>query len=134
MLASMQLAERFKGKLWLDSSTLSNSKQVKEILENLILFRNVYKAELDKGSPDYLFPFNRVKEDGVWIHKEEKLSEEENWRVMFVEKSRGGSNSEDTGVALLYRFDGDYSTFKEYCQCSPKHGTLSEGRHDGQSS
>lgn len=136
MLASMQLAERFKGKLWLDSSTLSNSKQVKEVLENLVLFRNVYKSELSKGSPDYLEPFTRIhNDDGTYTRKEEALSEEENWRVMFVEKSRGGSNSEDTGVALLYRFDGDYSTFTEYCQCSPRHGQLSDNKnYDGQSS
>lgn len=39
MLASVQLAERLKGKLFLDSSVLSNSKQIKEILENLFLMR-----------------------------------------------------------------------------------------------
>lgn len=132
MLASMQLGERYKGTLWLDSSALSNSKQVKEVLENLVMIRNVYKSELDESSKDYIKPFKRVKnEDGIYVREKVELNADDNWRVLFVEKSRGGANSEDTGVAIMYRFDGDYSTFVEWCQCEPKHGQLSDNKRDG---
>ena len=53
MLASVQLAEYTKGKLFLDASILSNAKQIKEQLENLFLMRTVYTEELDEKSKYY---------------------------------------------------------------------------------
>ena len=61
MLASVQLAEYMKGRLFLDSSVLSNSKQIKEVLENLFLMRTVYDEELDEKSKFYCHPFRLKK-------------------------------------------------------------------------
>ena len=72
MLASVQLAERLKGKLFLDSSVLSNSKQIKEILENLFLMRTVYDEELDEKNKFYCRPFRLKKVNDKWIEEEEE--------------------------------------------------------------
>ena len=124
MLASVQLAEYMRGKLFLDSSILSNSKQIKEILEGLFLMRTVYDEELDEKSKYYCNPFRLKKVDDKWIEEEYKPDRNAVWRILFVEKTRNGRNSSDTGVAYLLKYDGDHCIFRETCQCRPKHGEI----------
>lgn len=124
MLASVQLAEYMKGKLFLDSSVLSNSKQIKEILEGLFLMRTVYDEELDEKSKYYCHPFRLKKVDDKWIEEEYKPDRNDVWRILFVEKTRNGRNSSDTGIAYLLKYDGDHCIFRETCQCRPKHGEI----------
>jgi len=125
MLASVQLAEYMKGKLFLDSSVLSNSKQIKEILENLFLMRNLYPEELDKKSKFYCRPFRLVKtESGKWVEEEYEPDPSAVYKVLFVEKTRMGANSSDTGCAYLLKFDGDHCIFREVCQARIKHGQI----------
>lgn len=122
MLASIQLAERMSSRLWLDSSCLSNSKQIKEQLENLILMRNVSDEELDPSSRIYIRPFNLVKTDDGWEEQEVYVDPRYTYRAVFLEKARSGGNSNDTHVAYLMKFDGDHSVFHEFCMCRPRHG------------
>lgn len=124
MLCSVQLAEHMKGKLWLDSSCLSNSKQIKEQLENLFLIRNCYEEEIDPSSKYYLRPFRKQLQGDIWVSTDVQLNPEMTYKVLFIEKSRGGANSSDTGTAILLEFDGDHSTFKEVCRCRPRHGAI----------
>ena len=124
MLASVQLAEYMRGKLFLDSSVLSNSKQIKEILEGLFLMRTVYDEELDEKSKYYCHPFRLKKVDDKWIEEEYKPDSNAVWRILFVEKTRNGRNSSDTGIAYLLKYDGDHCIFRETCQCRPKHGEI----------
>lgn len=124
MLASVQLAEYMKGKLFLDSSVLSNSKQIKEILEGLFLMRTVYDEELDEKSKYYCHPFRLKKVDDKWIEEEYKPDRNAVWRILFVEKTRNGRNSSDTGIAYLLKYDGDHCIFREVAQCRPKHGEI----------
>lgn len=120
-LASVQLAEREKGTLFLSASVLSNAKQVKEILENLFLIRPVYDEELDCNSKIYCRPFRMVKENDEWIEKQHDVDISDTWRMLFVEKNRNGSNSSDNGKAYLLKFKGDFAVFNEHCMCRPKH-------------
>ena len=69
MLASVQLAEYTKGKLFLDASILSNAKQIKEQLENLFLMRTVYTEELDEKSKYNCHPFRLKKVNDKWIEE-----------------------------------------------------------------
>lgn len=124
MLASVQLAEYMRGKLFLDSSVLSNSKQIKEILEGLFLMRTVYDEELDEKSKYYCHPFRLKKVDDKWIEEEYKPDKNAVWRILFVEKTRNGRNSSDTGIAYLLKYDGDHCIFREVAQCRPKHGEI----------
>lgn len=123
-IASVQLAESMKGSLFLDASTLSNAKQLKEILENLFLMRNVYPEELDPKSKLFCNPFRNEKEGDKWEEKKFEASPSDVWRMLFVEKNRNGANSSDNGVAYLLRFNGDYALFVEKAKCRPKHGRI----------
>ena len=124
MLASVQLAEYMRGKLFLDSSVLSNSKQIKEVLENLFLMRTMYSEELEEKSKFYCRPFRLKKIDDKWIEEEYKPDPNGVYRVLFVEKNRNGGNSSDTGCAYILKFDGDHAIFREVAQCRPKHGEI----------
>lgn len=124
MLASVQLAEYMRGKLFLDSSVLSNSKQIKEQLENLFLMRTLYEEELDPKSKYYCHPFRLKKVDDKWVEEEYTPDANAVWRVLFVEKTRTGSNSSDIRTAYMLKYSGDYAIFRETCQCRPKHGEI----------
>lgn len=124
-LASVQLAEGLNGTLFLNASVLSNSKQIKEILETLILMRTAYNEELDKGNKKYYFhPFTRKKVGDKWIEEEYEPDTSSVYRVVFPEKNRNGESSSDTGVAMLLKFDGSKGIFTEKAYCKPKHGMI----------
>ena len=137
-LASIQLAEYMRGTLFISANSISAAKQVKEILENLWLMRNLYpNEELDPKSKFYCKPYRLTKlEDEVidkdgnarkvikWVEKPFEPDPSATWKILFVEKSRGGANSSDNGSAYLLKYDGDHSLFREQCQCRPKHGRI----------
>ncbi len=125
MLASLQLAIYTLGKLFLDSSVLSMSKQIKEVLEGLLLMRTVYAEELDPDNKKfYCNPFRLRKTEDKWVEEEYKPDRTAVWRMLFVDKTRSGSNSSDTGIAYLLKFDGEHGIFREVAQCRPKHGRI----------
>ena len=124
MLASVQLAEYMRGKLFLDSSVLSNSKQIKEVLENLFLMRTLYTEELDEKSKFYCRPFRLKKIEDKWIEEEYKPDPNGVYRALFVEKCRSGNNSSDTGIGYILKFDGDHAIFREVAQAKFKHGEI----------
>ena len=121
----MQLAQNTLGRLWLDASCLSQSKQVVEILESLILFRTEYnEEELDPKSKYYCSPFRRQKLGEKWVDTPVEVDKSHTYRMMFITKAREGDTSENTGQAYLYRFDGSKAKFTEVCKCKPKHSTI----------
>lgn len=123
-LMTIQLAINTLGRLWMDAFCLSNSKAVKEVLSNLILFRKVYPDELINGTPYDLKPFRSVKKGDAWV-EEPYLPDPTNvYRCLFVEKSRRGIDSGDSGVAYLIRYDGDHCSFYETAKCRPTHKTI----------
>lgn len=125
MLASMQLSIAMQGRLWLDASTLSMSKQVKETCETLMLMRSVYQEELDPDNKkQYIRPFRRVSRDGKWVEEEFTCDPSAVWRVLFVDKNRNGQDSAGDGVAYMLKFRGQYCCFSESCLCRPHHGTI----------
>lgn len=123
-MASVQLSESMRGKLFLDSSCLSNSKQIKEVLEGLFLMRNVYDEELDPKSKYYCHPFRITRVNDKWMEEECECDRTAVWRALFVEKTRSGNNTSDTGVGYLLRYSGDYAVFREACQARFKHGEI----------
>lgn len=123
-LASVQLSEGLKGKLFLDSSCLSNSKQIKEVLENLFLMRTMYENEMQQKDKYFCHPFQLKKVNDKWIEEEYHLDNTAVYRILFVEKTRDGNNSSDTGVAYILKFDGEHSIFREVAQCRPRHGKI----------
>lgn len=124
MLASVQLSEATRNQLFLSAANTSNSKQLKEILENYFLIRNVFDEELDPKSKYFCRPYQLKKVNDKWIEKEYECDRTAVWRMLFVEKARNGFNSPDTGTAYLLKFSGDHSVFREVAMCRPKHGTI----------
>lgn len=124
MLASAQLAEYMKGKLFLDASVLSNAKQIKEILENLFLMRTIYDEELDEKSKFYCRPFRLKKVNDKWIEEQYHPDPTAVYRALFVEKCRSGANSSDNGIGYLLKYDGDHCIFREVAQARFRHGEI----------
>lgn len=125
MLASLQLAIHTMGKLFLDASCLSNSKQIKESLENLFLMRNVYPEEFDPSNKKYFCnPFVLKKVNDKWIEEPYKPDPNGVYRLLFPDKTRSGANSSDNGVAYILKYSGDHAIFREVAQCRPKHGQI----------
>jgi len=124
-LANIQLAQALFGTLFLDASTLSQSKQIKEILETLLLLRPVFSDELDKENKKYFCrPFRRKQIAGKWCEEEYTVDETGVYRMLFFEKNRNGECSSDTGIAMLLKFNGNTGTFVESAYARCKHGRI----------
>lgn len=124
ILCSLQLAINSLGKLFLDASMLSQSKAIKEVCETLIMMRTVYQEELQEDNKLYCNPFRLVKIGDKWQEEPYEPDPSAVWRAIFIDKSRSGSNSSDTGVGYLYKMLGSYCVFKESSQARFKHGQI----------
>lgn len=124
-LASMQLAMNSLGRLFLDASCLSQSKQVVEILETLIIMRSTYSEEFDKNNKKYYCnPYKLTRVANKWEKIPYKVDKDKTYRMIFISKCRTGSTSSADGEAMLLSFDGSKGQFKEVCKCKPKHITI----------
>lgn len=121
-LATIQLAMNSLGTLFLTPNVLSQSKQVVEILENLLLMRNVYPEELDpEDKRFYCKPFKYEKDsNGKWKEKKIDIDKTKQYRMLFISKCRNGENSQSGNYAMLLSFDGQHGGVREYCLCRPK--------------
>ena len=121
-LMTVQLALSSLNRCWIDASCLSNSKAIKETLSNLIMFRKVTDMELDPNSPYFIHPFRHKQNDsGEWVEEEYLPDRTKVWRLFFIDKSRRGADSNDTGIAYLVRYDGDFCCFYETAKARPTH-------------
>ena len=129
-LMTVQLALNSLNRCWIDASCLSNSRAIKETLSNLIMFRKVTDAELDPSSPYFIHPFRHVqKDDGAWCEEEYVPDRSKVWRLFFIDKCRRGADSNDTGIAYLVRYDGDFCCFYETAKARPTHKLINtDGR------
>lgn len=126
VLATVQLAEAQKNLLWLNASCLSNSKQVKEVCQLMLMIRPTLMAELDKENKNmFCKPFHLKKDEITeeWIEEEKEPDMTSAYRTVFIEKNRNGEDSNGNSVCYLYKFIGDFSTFSESYQCRPKRGS-----------
>ena len=124
MLYTIQLTMSTNNRLWIDSSCLSQSKQIVEILENLFLIRNAFQEEIDPTNKLYCHPFRLEQVDGKWVEKEFVPDPKAAWKFVFLTKCREGVNSDTNGQVLMYRFDGAHGIFTEKCFARPRHGYI----------
>ena len=121
-LYTIQLTATSIGDLFLTESALSNSKQIKEVLSNLIIMRKMYPEEFEPGSPYDCKPFrSQLQEDGTWKEEDFVPEEDKTYRCVLLNKTRSGADSSDTGVGYIFKYDGDHAKFSETCKCRPKH-------------
>lgn len=124
-LASVQLAEAYNGTLFLNASVLSQSKQIKEILETLTMIRPTFREELDPENKKlYCRSFRRKLIGDKWVNEDYIPDKDGIYRTVFFEKTRNGSSSNDTGIAMLWKFNGKLGVFSETAFCYPKHGRI----------
>ena len=129
VICTLQLAINTLGKLFLDSSVLSMSKQIKEVCDLMILCRATYPEEFDQNeSRYYCRPWRTVKDetsptgyrDDPWIPKDNQV-----YRMVFIEKSRSSGNiSSDTGVSYIFHFTGDWGLWTDTAKARPRHGYI----------
>jgi hypothetical protein len=125
-LASIQLAEGMNGTLFLNASVLSQSKQIKEVLESLTLMRPTFSEEIDPDNKKfYCKPFRRKLINNKWVHEDYTPDKDAVYRTVFFTKTRNGVSSDDTGIAMLWKFNGAMGVFTESAFCYPKHGKIS---------
>lgn len=114
IIATMQIATYAENKTaYLSAAELSGSKQTKETMNVLLLFRKVANdIELDtKNKKFYLQPY-RYKVDALSkeLKREElELNPNKKYLLCFLNKNREGSD----GNVLIYSFDGHSSRFVE---------------------
>ena len=126
-LYTIQLTATSIGDLFLTESALSNSKQIKEVLSNLIIMRKMYPEEFEPGSPYDCKPFrSQLQEDGTWKEEDFVPEEDKTYRCVLLNKTRSGADSSDTGVGYIFKYDGDHAKFSETCKCRPKHKRIGQ--------
>lgn len=128
VICSLQLAINCLGKLFLDSSVLSMSKQIKEVCDLMILCRATYPEEFDPSENKYYCaPFKTVKNKltGEWENVPWEPKENMVYRAVFIEKSRSsGEVSSDTGIGYLFSFQGQWGIWSDAAKAKFKHGYI----------
>ena len=127
VICTLQLAINTLGKLFLDSSVLSMSKQIKEVCDLMILCRSMYQEEFDPGSKFYCNPFKTVlnKTTGQWENVPWVPKQDMVYRAVFIEKSRSsGAVSSDTGVGYIFSFQGAWGLWSDAAKARFKHGYI----------
>lgn len=128
-MSAIQLSQAYLGNLVLELSMLSNAKGVNEVLSDLYMMRSVYnELELNpKNDKYYIRPFKWEKdEDGKWEKKEQKITKDGTYRVLFITKTRDGQTYTDSQEAVLLRYFGSHGCFKEICLCNPQRRVVNE--------
>ena len=127
VICSLQLAINSLGKLFLDSSVLSMSKQIKEVCDLMILCRSMYQEEFDQTSKYYCAPFKTVPDEttGEWKNVDWMPKPDTVYRAVFIEKSRSsGSVSSDTGIGYIFSFQGQWGLWSDAAKAKFKHGYI----------
>lgn len=127
VICSLQLAINSLGKLFLDSSVLSMSKQIKEVCDLMILCRSMYQEEFDPSSRFYCRPFKTVLDEksGEWKNVEWEPKPDTVYRAVFIEKSRSsGAVSSDTGVGYIFSFQGQWGLWSDAAKAKFSHGFI----------
>ena len=123
----MQLAINSLGRLFLDSSVLSMSKQIKEVCDLMILCRSMYAEEMDPKSKFYCSPFKTVfnESTGEWVDVDWVPKQDMVYRAVFIEKSRAsGAVSSDTGIGYIFSFQGSWGLWSDAAKARFKHGMI----------
>lgn len=125
---ALQISQSFSGNLILDISMLAGSKQVNEVLDSLILFRNLFYEELDNDHKYFCEPYAWVKDEHTHelVKKSVDIDKKGTYRIFFIVKTRDGNTFNDSNTAYLYSFQGKNASVKEICRCTPKRGTITQ--------
>lgn len=117
----MQLAIHTENVRYLTSGCLSEAKGVKEVISELILFRDLWADEYNDEKYDVkpfkvsYIPNKEGKLDK--LVEEIQLNKEKKYKIVFLDKTRNDKDSQ----CLLYEFTGDWNRWSEIGYCKPSH-------------
>ena len=113
MVMTFQLALYTTNQRFLDASCLAGSKQIKEVVSELIMFRRLWQDEYS-GEKFDCKPYQWDK-----THKIKEMIEldpEKKYIVAFINKTR----NDDDGNQILYQWDGAWNYWREIGYCTIK--------------
>lgn len=112
LITTFQLALHTTNQRYLDASCLSNSKQVKEVLSELVLMRKLWADEYT--GEKYDCKAYKFKQDNKKVKEMIQLDPDKIYTVCFLDKTR---NDEDKKT-ILFEWQGHYNKWKEIGFCT----------------
>lgn len=116
MICSFQLALYTSNQRFLDAGCLSNSKQIKEVVSELLMMRKLWDDEMPDGKYD-CHPYRLVRDESgpsKWKKEMITLEKDKQYYVVFVDKTR---NDEDKKT-LLYEWNSRFNKWTELGFCT----------------
>ena len=107
LITTYQLGLSYLNTRYLTATCLSNSKQIKEVYENMLYMRPVWDDEFPGEKYD-IHPY-RLNKDNPKIHEEITMSKDKKYYIFFVDKTR----SDDSSQTLLYEWNPRFNKWKE---------------------
>lgn len=110
LVMTFQLALYTTNQRYLDASCLAGSKQVKEVLSELIMMRYLWSDERNGEKNDckaYHWDIEKKEKEMIQLDPDKK------YLVVFVNKTR----NDDAQHQILYQWDSHYNKFKEIGFC-----------------
>ncbi len=114
MVMTFQLALYTTNQRFLDASCLAGSKQVKEVVSELVMFRKLWEDEYTGEKCDCK-PY-RLNRDNPKIQESLTLDPKETYIVAFVNKTRNDSGDNQ----ILYKWNARFNSWKEIGFCRIK--------------
>lgn len=111
-VCTFQLALHSTNQRWLDATCLSNSKQIKEVVSELVMCRKLWQDEYTGQKYDCK-PWHRNK-DNPKIKEYITLDKDKTYVVFFLNKTR---NDED-GQTIIAEFNGAWNNWRELGYCT----------------
>ena len=126
IVCTYQLALYMKNQRFLDASTLSNGKQIKEVFSEMIYIRELWQDEYTGEKCDCYAYTRTRKPDGTWekFTTPITLDKTKKYIVAFLDKTR---NDED-GQQFLYEANLSWNNWKEVGYCTIRNDHVAIGR------
>lgn len=110
MVMTFQLALYTTNQRYLDAGCLAGSKQIKEVLSELIMIRNLWHDELTGEKNDCkAYRWNKETKTNEMI----QLDPEKKYKVIFINKTRNDEGNKE----ILYEWKGEWNTWIEIGLC-----------------
>jgi len=120
VIITMQLALHTEGTRYLNATTLSGAKAVKEVVSELILMRSIWDDEFNGEKYDirpYKFKRDPITGKLTKIKEYITLDVEKKYRILFLDKTR----NDEGEICIVNQFDGAWNVWREIGYCTVKH-------------
>lgn len=117
MLTTYQLAPSQLHKRFLDVTTLSNAKQIKEVYSEMVYTRPVWDDEFD-GEKFDIKPYELMRDPKTGKYTDTRvyktLDRNKKYIIAFIDKTRNAQDKQ----TIVYEWNGDWNQWKEIGYCT----------------